>query len=101
MKAIVYQKYGSPDVLELQEIDKPTVTDGEVLVRVHAASVNPYDWHFLRGKPLVVRVMAGLLRPKRKILGIDVAGRVETVGAKVTQFQPGDEIFGMGLMGNY
>ncbi len=96
MKAIVYQKYGSPDVLELQEIEKPIVTAGEVLVRVHAASVNPLDWHFLRGTPLVVRVMAGLLKPKRKILGADVAGRVEAVGGKVTKFQPGDEIFGSG-----
>ncbi|MCZ6569583.1 MAG: NAD(P)-dependent alcohol dehydrogenase [Deltaproteobacteria bacterium] len=95
MKAIVYQKYGSPDVLELQEIEKPAATEGEVLVRVHAASVNPYDWHFLRGTPLVVRVMAGLLKPKRKILGLDVAGRVEAVGGRVTQFQPGDEIFGI------
>ncbi len=94
MKAIVYQKYGSPDVLELQEVDKPTVTDGEVLVRVHAASVNPLDWHFLRGTPLVVRILAGLLKPKRKILGVDVAGRVEAVGGEVTRFQPGDEIFG-------
>ncbi len=94
MKAIVYQKYGSPDVLELQEADEPTVTDGEVLVRVHAASVNPLDWHFLRGKPFVVRIFAGLIKPKRKILGADVAGRVEAVGGKVTQFQPGDEIFG-------
>ncbi|MFQ5837611.1 MAG: NAD(P)-dependent alcohol dehydrogenase [Thermoplasmata archaeon] len=95
MKAMVYQKYGSPDVLELQEVDKPTVTDGEVLVRVHAASANPLDWHFLRGTPLVVRIWAGLVKPKRKILGVDVAGRVEAVGGKVTQFQPSDEIFGM------
>ena len=94
MKAIVYYEYGSPDVLELKEIDKPVVKDDEVLVRVHATSVNPLDWHFLRGTPLVVRVMAGLLNPRRKILGADVAGRVEAVGGKVTQFQPGDEIFG-------
>ena len=94
MKAMVYRNYGSPDVLELQDIDKPTVTDGELLVRVHAASVNPYDWHFLRGTPFVVRMMAGLVRPKRKILGVDVAGRVEAVGGNVTRFQPGDEIFG-------
>ncbi|MFQ6012603.1 MAG: NAD(P)-dependent alcohol dehydrogenase [Thermoplasmata archaeon] len=94
MKAIVYQKYGSPDVLELQEVDKPTVTDGEALVRVHAASVNPIDWHFLRGKPFVARIFAGLVKPKRKILGFDMAGRVEAVGGRVTQFQPGDEIFG-------
>ncbi len=96
MKAIVYQKYGSPDVLELQEIEKPAVTDGELLVRIHAASVNPLDWHFMRGAPLVVRAMAGLLKPKRKILGADFAGRVEEVGGKVTQFQPGDEVFGSG-----
>jgi NADPH:quinone reductase-like Zn-dependent oxidoreductase len=94
MKAVLYQKYGSPDVLELQEVDKPTVTEGEVLVRVHAASVNPLDWHFLRGKPFVVRIFAGLVKPKRKILGADMAGRVEAVGGKVTQLQPGDEIFG-------
>jgi NADPH:quinone reductase-like Zn-dependent oxidoreductase len=95
MKAVVYEKYGPPDVLELQEVDTPTVTDSEVLVRVHAASVNPLDWHFLRGTPFVVRIWAGLVRPKRKILGADVAGRVEAVGGKVTRFQPGDEIFGM------
>ena len=96
MKAIVYQKYGSPDVLELQEIDKPAVKDGEVLVRVHAASVNPIDWHFLRGTPFVVRILAGLVKPKRKILGADVAGRIEAVGGNVKQFQPGDEMFGSG-----
>lgn len=94
MKAIVYQKYGSPDVLELREVEKPTLTDGKMLVRVHAASVNPLDWHFLRGTPFLVRMMTGLLKPKRKILGVDVAGRVEAVGGKVTQFQPGDEVFG-------
>ncbi len=96
MKAIVYQKYGSPDVLELQEVEKPAVTASEVLVRVHAASVNPLDWHFLRGTPLVVRALAGLLKPKREILGVDVAGRVEAVGGKVAQFQPGAEIVGIG-----
>ena len=94
MKAIVYERYGSPDVLELQEVDKPTVTDGELLIRVHAASVNPADWHFLRGTPFVARIMAGLVRPRRRILGIDVAGRVEAVGGRVTQFQSGDEVFG-------
>ena len=94
MKAIVYQKYGSPDVLELQEVGKPTAGADEVLVRVHAASVNPYDWHFLRGEPFVVRMMAGLVKPKRKILGVDVAGRVEAVGTDVKQFQVGDEVFG-------
>lgn len=94
MKAIVYEKYGSPDVLELQEVDKPVLKDNQVLVRIHAASVNPLDWHSLRGKPFVLRIMTGLVKPKRKILGADLAGRVEAVGGKVTQFQPGDEVFG-------
>ena len=94
MKAIVYPKYGSPDVLELQEVDKPPITDGEVRVRVHAASLNPLDWHFLRGKPFIVRLFAGLVKPKRKIPGVDVAGQVEGVGGKVTRFQRGDEVFG-------
>ena len=94
MKAMVRQKYGSPDVLELRDIEKPTAADGEVLVRVHAASVNPFDWHMLRGSPWVVRPTAGLLRPKGKILGADVAGRVEAIGANVTRFRPGDEVFG-------
>ena len=80
MQAIVYQKYGSPDVLELQEIKKPVVKDDEVLVRVHAASVNPIDWHFLRGTPFAMRIFLGLINPKRKILGVDLAGRVEEVG---------------------
>lgn len=94
MKAIVYEKYGSPDVLELQEVDKPVLKDNQVLVRIHAASVNPLDWHSLRGKPFVLRIMTGLVKPKRKILGADLAGRVEAIGGKVTQFQPGDEVFG-------
>ena len=95
MKAIVYTKYGPPDVLKLKEVDKPTAKDDEVLVKVHAASVNPYEWHFLRGKPLFMRLMgAGLLKPKHKILGSDMAGRVETAGRNVKQFQPGDEVFG-------
>ena len=96
MKAIVYQKYGSPDVLELKEVEKPTPKDDEVLIKVQAASSNPLDWHFLRGTPYFMRVVAGLLKPKRKfrILGADVAGRVEAVGRNVKQFQPGDEVFG-------
>ncbi len=94
MKALVYQRYGSPDVLELREVEKPTPKDDEVLIKVQAASVNPLDWHFLRGTPYFMRVVAGLLKPKRKILGADLAGRVEAVGGNVKQFQPGDEIFG-------
>ena len=95
MKAIVYTKYGSPDVLELKEVEKPTPKENEVLIKVRAASVNPLDWHYLRGKPLFMRLMgAGLLKPKNKILGVDIAGRVETVGRNVKQLHPGDEVFG-------
>ena len=101
MKAMIYHDYGSPDVLELQEIEKPVVKDDEVLVKVHAASVNPHDWHFLTGTPFMVRLMAGLLKPKNKVLGIDVAGRVEVVGANVKQFRPGDEVFGSSSHGGF
>ncbi|MGB7593367.1 MAG: NAD(P)-dependent alcohol dehydrogenase [Terriglobia bacterium] len=94
MKAVVYYKYGSPDVLKCEEIEKPTAGDNEVLIRVRAASVNPFDWHFMRGTPYMVRIMAGLRKPKDKRLGVDVAGQVEAVGRNVTQFKPGDEVFG-------
>jgi NADPH:quinone reductase-like Zn-dependent oxidoreductase len=95
MKAIVYTKYGSPDVLQFKEIDKPTPKDDEVLVRVLAASVNAYDWHMLRAKPFLVRLMGGgFLKPKNTTLGADMAGRVEAVGGSVKQFKPGDEVFG-------
>jgi len=94
MKAMVYQKYGPPDVLKLKEVEKPTPKDDEVLIKVQAASVNPLDWHFLRATPFFARLAMGLLKPKRKILGADLAGRVEAVGENVKQFQPGDEIFG-------
>ena len=95
MKATVYHEYGSPDVLELQEVAKPIVTDGDVLVRVCAASANPYDWHFMRGTPYLMRIQSGLLSPKASRLGADVAGYVEAVGRNVTQFQPGDDVFGV------
>ena len=94
MQAIVYHNYGSPDVLKLEEVQKPVPQDDEVLVKVMAASTAAGDWHLLRAKPFLVRFMAGLLKPKYKILGADVAGRVEAVGRNVTQFQPGDEVFG-------
>lgn len=94
MKAMVYTKYGSYDNLALQEVEKPAVNDDEVLVKVHAASVNWLDCHFLMGSPMLVRLMAGLLKPKNHVLGIDVAGQVAAVGAQVEQFQFGDEIFG-------
>ena len=93
MKAIVYHEYGSPDVLELQEVDKPVAEDGEVLVRVRAASANPADWHFMRGLPYVMRPQAGLRRPKNSVLGRDIAGQVEAVGKNVTRYGPGDEVF--------
>jgi len=94
MRAIVYFKYGSPDVLELKEIDKPIVKDDDVLVRVRAASVNPYDWHFMTGLPYLGRLQFGLLKPKANGLGADLAGLVEAVGKNVTRFSPGDEVFG-------
>ena len=94
MKAIVYHNYGSPDVLKLEEVQKPVPQDNEVLVKVIAASVAAGDWHLLRADPFLVRFMYGLLTPKYKILGSDVAGRIEAVGRNVTQFQPGDEVFG-------
>ena len=102
MKAIIYTKYGPPDVLQLKEVGKPAPKDNEVLVKVHAASVNPLDWHFMRGQPFLVRLMVGgLLKPKKKILGADIAGRVETVGRNVKQFQPGDEVFGGNGVGGF
>lgn len=94
MKAIVHERYGTPDVLELREVDKPVVGADEVLVRVHATSVNPVDWHTVTGTPYLVRMMAGLLKPKSEFLGVDFAGTVEAVGRDVTQFQAGDEVFG-------
>jgi len=96
MKAIVYTKYGSPDVLQLRDVEKPTPKDDEVLIQIHAASVNAYDWHFLTADIFLIRFMGGgLLKPKDTRLGADVAGRIETVGRDVKQFQPGDEIFGI------
>jgi len=95
MKAIVYTKYGPPDVLQLQEVEKPAPKDNEVLIRIHAASANAYDWHLLKADPFLVRLMGGgLLKPKNKILGADMAGRVEAVGRNVRQFKPGDDVFG-------
>ena len=96
MKAIIYTKYGPPDVLQLCEVAKPTPKDNEVLVRVHAASVNAYDWHFLTADIFLIRFMGGgLFKPKDTRLGADMAGRIEAVGKDVVQFKPGDEVFGM------
>ncbi len=94
MKAIVCTGYGSPDVLMLEDVKKPTPAAGEVLVKVYAASVNAGDWHLMRADPCLVRLFFGLLKPKHRILGADIAGRVEAVGKNVTQFKAGDEVFG-------
>ena len=94
MKAIILDKYGSPDVLELREIDKPVVTDDDVLVRVRAASANAIDWHLMTGLPYLLRTQSGLLRPKVDRLGVDLAGQVEAVGKDVTRLRPGDEVYG-------
>jgi 2-desacetyl-2-hydroxyethyl bacteriochlorophyllide A dehydrogenase len=94
MKAIVRETYGSPEVLHLEEVPLPHVGDGDVLVRVQAASVNAGDWHLLRGTPLPFRLVGGLRKPKFKIIGNDIAGRVEAAGRNVTQFRPGDHVFG-------
>ena len=95
MRAVLHTKYGPPDVLRLEDIPKPIPTDDEVLVRVHAASLNAVDWHILRAKPFPIRLMGmGLLRPKHKVLGADIAGQVEAVGKNVMQFKQGDNVFG-------
>src|SRR4051794_14857724 len=94
MKAIANDEYGPPENLELREIDKPEGEADDVLVRVRASSVNPLDWHTMRGLPYLVRIAEGLRRPKRSVRGVDLAGEVEAVGANVTEFQPGDEVFG-------
>ena len=94
MKAIVYTKYGSPDVLELKEIEKPVPGDNEVLIKVHAASVNNWDWDLVRGKPFLFRLISGIQKPKFPIIGSDIAGSIEAVGKNVVKYKPGDEVFG-------
>ena len=98
MKAIVRYEYGSPDVVKLEEVQKPTPADNQLLIKVHAVSINRSDWEGVVGKPLYVRI-GGLFKPRDKILGSDIAGTVEAVGKDVRQFKPGDEVFG--LMLNY
>ncbi|MFC2105716.1 NAD(P)-dependent alcohol dehydrogenase [Candidatus Bipolaricaulota bacterium] len=96
MKAIVFERYGPPEMLSLREIDKPVIKDDEVFVKIHAAAVNPQDWHCLRGEPFLARLLVGgLLKPGHQILGSDIAGTVEAVGANVTRFASGDDVFGM------
>ena len=96
MKAITQAEFGSADVLELSEVPKPQPRPGEVLIRVHAASPNPWDWHYMRGMPYISRLAggAGLRRPKNTVLGSDVSGEIEALGAGATRFQPGDDVFG-------
>lgn len=94
MKAIHFYQYGSPDVLQLQEIEKPVIGDHDVLIKVRAAATNPKDWHIMRGSPYFLRLFFGLLKPKDPNLGAELAGQVEAVGKHVTQFQPGDEVYG-------
>jgi NADPH:quinone reductase-like Zn-dependent oxidoreductase len=94
MKAIIYCEYGSPDVLKLESVERPVPKDNEVLVKVRAASVNPLDWHYMRGAPYFMRLEAGLRKPKSIKTGVDYAGVVESVGKSVTEFKPGDEVFG-------
>lgn len=104
MKAVRYRCYGAPDVvLDYQDVEKPTPAANEVLVRVHAASVNPLDWHYMRGSPYIMRLGAGLGAPDDTRLGVDFAGTVEAVGGEVTRFKPGDEVFGgrSGAFGEY
>jgi NADPH:quinone reductase-like Zn-dependent oxidoreductase len=96
MKAVVYTDYGSPDVLQLRDIKKPVPNDDQMLIKVRAASVNPFDWHFMEGTPYIMRLLAaGLRKPKDPRIGGDMAGEVEAVGKNVTQFKPGDEVFGV------
>lgn len=94
MRAIVYTRYGTPDVLELKEVEKPVPKDNEVLIKVNAASINSFDMRHLKADPFLIRFGAGLMKPKKKILGVDVAGVVEAIGKKVTRVKPGDEVFG-------
>lgn len=102
MKAIVYTKFGPPEVLQLKELEKPVPGDDEILIKVHAASANAYDWRHLRADPFLIRLMgAGLLKPKHSILGADIAGQVEAVGLNVKQFREGDEVFGEGSYGGF
>src|SRR3954451_2863001 len=94
MQAILYHNYGSPDVLNVEEVQKPVPQENEVLIKVVAASAAAGDWHYVRGAPYLFRLSAGLFKPKNARLGADVAGRIEAVGRNVTQFRPGDEVFG-------
>lgn len=99
MKAIVYEKYGPPDVLKLTDVEKPTPKDDEVLIKVHSTAINPFEWHFMRGEPVFMRLGSGILHPKEKILGCDLSGTVEAIGKNVTEFKLGDAVFGLSDFG--
>src|SRR5215469_15326502 len=104
MKAFVLHRYGPPGLLELTDTERPVPADDEVLVRVRATSVNPYDWHNMRGEPYIARLMSGSLGlrgPKLRILGCDMAGQVEAAGQDVTQFCPGDDVFALLQQGGF
>ena len=94
MKAIVYCDYGSADILRYEEVEKPTPASNEVLVKIHAAAVNPLDWHYMRGLPYIIRQFNGLRKPEDIRMGADYAGTVQAVGNNVTRFKPGDKVFG-------
>ena len=99
MKAFTKSKYGGPEILQLEEVERPSLKDGHILVKVEANSANPADWHILRGKPFFARFTFGLFKPKDKIPGADFAGIIEEVGSKVGHFNVGDRVFGDTLMG--
>ncbi len=104
MKAIVYTQYGSPDLLQLKEVEKPTPRENEVQVKIQAASANPADWHTMRGAPFLARLVNGFFKPKHPRLGADLAGRIEAVGSRVTQFHVGDAVYGclsLNTMGSF
>ncbi len=95
MKAAIYTRFGPPDVIRIMDVEEPVPKDDEILIKIRAASVNPLDWHFLRGTPRLGRVVFGLVKPRHPRLGVDVAGQVEAVGRNVTRLEPGDEVFGV------
>lgn len=101
MQAIVYTEYGSADVLQLKDVEKPVPKDDEVLVKVYATSVNAADWHIMRGSPVLIRLAMGFLKPQRQVLGFDIAGKVEAVGRNVNEFQPDDLVFGASNFGGF
>src|SRR5512145_2815988 len=101
MKAILFPEYGSPDVLKFTEVEKPSPNENQVLIKVVAASANPLDWHRMRGEPIIARMGEGLRKPTDTRLGADIAGRVEAVGKNVTEFKPGDEVFGVMGAGSF